>query len=140
MRTNKKLEKRFIVKPEEKIVIALISNHDNLFDELRNESVEAREAHRELYYVTPFSEPDNDDVFKGIARCDEHDVFDAETGKKIAAAKADYKYHVAMMKAYEKYITFCAKAIETFEKKINKHAEATALIEKKLEKYISVEE
>lgn len=141
-------EKNYIVNPEKKIVVAILkANIDNV-DDMKGIADEViRECSRTtIYAILELIEKAGDfdmsnlDIpyevlYKGIAKCDEHDEFNEEIGKKIAGNKAEMKYHIAMAKKYKVLVSLIEKAYEELYVLECKHANKAFKINNNIKKY-----
>lgn len=97
------MNKRYIVKKDEGIVIAIKDEFDSILNELRKYS--SKKTYNLLndyilwYGEKPQLSLENKD-FKGVSKCDEFDIFNEKKGRDIASCKADIKYHAAMRRKY----------------------------------------
>lgn len=136
-------EKRFIVKPDEKIVVAIKDASENgVTDE-----VVSRCAKPTMYAVLslimnafdmdiPDLEIPYNASYKGVSICDEYDDFDEKKGKDISGSKADMKYHMAMAKKYKRLSDIFDKAQKEMRVLELEHQVKSAHIEEKLCKYL----
>lgn len=97
------MNKRYIVKEDEGIVIAIKNEFDSVLEELKKcaskKTYELLSDYVLWYNTKPILILENEN-FKGVSKCDEFDIFDEKKGKDIASCKADIKYHAAMRRKY----------------------------------------
>lgn len=67
--------------------------------------------------------------FKGVAICDDEDKYDSTKGRMIAENKASMKYHKAMIRRYDKYISALRKIIPILRKRLTHHATKLASLD-----------
>ena len=121
-----KIEKEYIVKPEEGIVVAFSYPEFTLESDCPLLGI--------VLTSMSYDEPDLDH-YKGIARCGEHDKFSEETGRIIASAKADEKYHRAEAGRYARAAAKLRQAVDIAERKANSHKKKASRIDNMLKKY-----
>lgn len=97
------MDKRYIIKEDEGIVIAIKDEFDSILNELRKYG--SKKTYNLLNdYILWYEEKPRlsleSENFKGVSKCDEFDIFDEKKGRDIASCKADIKYHAAMRKKY----------------------------------------
>lgn len=115
-------EKRFIVKPDEKVVVAVMNVPDcGVTDEVTMKCTKPT-MYAVLNMIMDACDLDIPDLeipfhasYKGVSKCDEHDTFDEIKGKKIAGEKADMKYHASMMKKYKRLSDLFKKASDEMQ-------------------------
>ena len=97
------MSKRYIVKPEERIVVGIYKDRYNgcsLMDELyKNFNEEQIKLLINLCSVKGYLFPDK--PIRSIARCHEEDIWNEETGRKVAEAKLDMKRHTRFIRQYD---------------------------------------
>ena len=107
------MSKKFIIKPEEKIVVGIFkdkSNRYSLFDELfRHFNKKELEILVDLCRQKGYMLPDK--PIRSIARCHEDDVWNEETGRKVAEAKLDMKRHARFIRQYDSLIVTLHKIL-----------------------------
>ncbi len=140
-------EKNFIIKPEEKVVVAIMDASENgVTDE-----VVSKCAKPTMYavlslimnaYDMNISELDipYNASYKGVSICDEHDIFDEKKGKDIAESKANLKYHTAMAKKYKRIANIFEKAQKEMHILETDHALVAKNIKDSLNKFYVTEE
>lgn len=107
------MNKKVIVKPHEKLVVAMMEKYPKRV----NDECEERCSHttaeivREIVFWEDLNHSTNP-FFKAVSKCDKEDTFDERVGKEIACSLVDKKYHVAMAKKYSKIKKYLLKAIE----------------------------
>lgn len=67
--------------------------------------------------------------FKGVAICDDEDKYDSIKGRMIAENKASMKYHKAMIKRYDKYISALREIIPILRNRLTYHANKLASLD-----------
>lgn len=139
------MEKRYIVKPENKLVIALrderVDDSGNLFNHI------VREGHKKLSVqsfwlcvkameITAINDYMNslDLQTKAIAKCSPEDEFNLEEGKYIAAAKLDMKHHKHLAKCYEKILQTLHRTCDEITALYHHHLIKAKTIEEHLDK------
>lgn len=96
---------KYVVKPEEKMVIGWFNMNDNL-ENVTTVGEEMEQLFpRFSWMLFPLDIEDiyqpNDRVLKAVSRCDDRDEFDEKVGKKIVADVIEKKYHILMMKKFK---------------------------------------
>lgn len=119
--------KKFIVKEDEKMVIAIGSPYPDAFEETDDGLI--REA---LFRSSTERDVTN---FKGIAKCHGSDKFDADKGKVVASTKADIKYQKNLLADYKGAKEALLKASREVDEKIREHEEKLKKFEEMLEEY-----
>lgn len=137
-------EKRFIVKPEEKVVVAIMDAYcDGIQEEVEKKSTRLT-ANLVQHIITndyrkglnyPNYEIHYNVPYKGVSKCDKDDEFDEKKGKNIAGNKADMKYHIAMMKKYKRLKDIFAKASDEMYELEMEHLNKVDNIKESLQKY-----
>ena len=114
---------RYIVNEEDRVVVAILSN-------CRYDAVHAANVwtgyhtwdnrnridvgvSRDNKYLIP-------DKFTGIAKCSNEDIWDEETGKKIARDRVLNKYHKSLNKAIRKINDDIARVASDFNVRVSK--------------------
>lgn len=139
-------EKTYIVKPEEKVVVATMCvTQDRIEDEVTTKCTKST-MYAVLDMLTntydlkiPDLEISYKTIYKGVSKCDSYDEFDERKGKDIARNKADMKYHIAMMKKYKRLKDIFAKAFDEMYRLEMEHLNKVDNIKESLQKY-SVEQ
>lgn len=118
------MDKRYIIKEDEGVVIAIKDEFDSILNELRKYG--SKKTYNLLNdYILWYGEKPQLSLengnFKGVSKCDEFDIFDEKKGRDIASCKADIKYHAAMRRKY----SLIMELLKNVEKEIihlhNKH-------------------
>ena len=134
---------KYIVKPEDGVVVGIYDTDIYREAELLRYRTDVpdfmmyhgiiEDSLREI-----FTNYGKDIKIKAIAKCSHGDVFDAEYGKKLVAARIDYKYHKMMLFVVD-YIT---KKLQKAEKAMLRgdfiHSEKMKSIKKDLNEYFKV--
>ena len=97
------MDKRYIVKEDEGVVIAIKDEFDSILNELRKYGSKKTYELLSDFILWSHTKPElklENKGFKGVSKCDEFDIFDGKKGKDIASCKADIKYHAAMRRKY----------------------------------------
>lgn len=141
-------EKRYIINPEEKVVVAMMNANTIDPDDTAGVADEVVEKCTSLtmYAVIelinravdcnmPNLDIPCDELYKGIAKCDEYDDFDPVLGKQIAGNKAEMKYHIAMSKKYKRLVDILGKAYEELYILECEHANKALKISNNIKKY-----
>ena len=125
---------KYVVKPEEKMVIGWINMcdngiscvgvelKDNFWDLLRSLGVDDIWQQKER-------------VLKAVSRCDERDEFDEKIGKKIVADVLEKKYHTLMMKKYEQIERKMDNILDNVDKLTMMHNERLNELQARIDKY-----
>lgn len=111
-------KKKVIVKPNEKIVVAMMENQPKgVVDECIDKCSKVTANIIATVGYTKSIEVYNstNSLFKSVSKCDEYDTFDEKVGKEIACSLVDKKYHIAMGKKYAQIKKYLLKAIEEIE-------------------------
>lgn len=130
---------KFIIKPEEKMVIAKKNREDciTVEEEVKKHCSELVQTVIRRILLSKYSQ-DIDYVtapFTGIAKCDDVDIFDENIGKEIACSKVDYKYHIAMEKKFANLENNLTKTIGEIKFLRNLHAVKAGHIQADLERH-----
>lgn len=135
-------EKRFIVKPEEKVVVAIMdASEGGVTDEVVSKCTKPTmfavlNLIMNAYDMkVPELEIPYNASYKGVSMCDQYDIFDEKKGRDIAGSKADMKYHTAMAKKYKRLADIFEKAQEEMYILETNHALAVNNIRYSLSKY-----
>lgn len=136
-------EKRFIIKPEEKVVVAIMdASNRGVTDEIVSKCTKSTmyAALNLIMNAYDMNVPDLEipynASYKGVSTCDEHDIFDEKKGRDIAESKADMKYHTAMAKKYKRLVDILAKAQKEIHVLELEHQLKSLRIEERLCKYL----
>ena len=119
-------EKKVIVNPEEKIVVAMMSDFPkNVVKECMEKcNYVTAEVVRDVVFWNDYDiDKSTNPLFKSVSKCDEFDEFDERIGAEIACSLVDKKYHAAMAKKYsliKKYLYKVIRDIELLEVMHNK--------------------
>lgn len=108
-------KKKVIVKPDEKIVIAMMENlPKDVVEECaeRYGNVTYNIVREVVFWKNLNVNNSKNPLFKSVAKCDEYDTFDEKAGREIACSLVDKKYHVAMAKKYAQIKKCLMKAID----------------------------
>lgn len=123
---------KYYINDERKTIVAKTENTKTFLDELFDQrlysltdELNAFKKIKDYYY------PKTD--FVGKAVCSPKDEYDEDVGKKIAAWKADLKYHKYSAKKYMDIISVLYEVVDRIEANIKKHENCCAALEKKLE-------
>lgn len=123
---------RYYINDEKKTIVAKTENTKTLMAELWDQGlagfVEILCAFKKY---NDFRYPKTD--FVGKAVCSPKDEYNEEVGKKIAAWKADLKYHKYNANRYMDIISMLYEVIDRIEANMKKHDNCCAALEKKLE-------
>lgn len=143
----KKIE--YLIKPENKVVVGVIDKADcksvegEIVNELRHgrmgivQCVVAKKILSDGVGVQ-----DIDDIFedthfiRGVAKCDEKDVFDEKIGKAIVGTKINYKYHDLMTRKYYQMIRILQDTIDCLKRLQSRHIVSRDKCDLKLAKYL----
>lgn len=135
---------KYIIKPEDGVVVGIYET--NVYREAELLRIRSNGPDYMTYHgfledsLREILTNNNGSYFqiKAIAKCSHDDVFDAEYGKKLVAARIDYKYHKMMLSAVD-YIT---KKLQKAEKAMLRgdfiHCEKMKSIKKDLNEYFKV--
>lgn len=141
----KKIE--YLIKPENKVVVGVIDKEDcknvegEIVDELRHGRmgiVQCIVAKK----ILSDGVQDIDDIFedthfiRGVAKCDEKDVFDEKIGKAIVGTKINYKYHDLMSRKYNQMIRIFQEVIDDLKRLRDRHIVSRDKCDLKLAKYL----
>ena len=136
-------EKRFIIKPEEKVVVAIMdASEGGVTDEVVSRCTKptmyaALSMIMNAYDMNvPDLEIPYNASYKGVSMCDQYDIFDEQKGRDIAGSKADMKYHTAMAKKYKRLSDIFDKAKKEMRVLELEHQLKSARIEEKLYTYL----
>lgn len=105
---KKELQTKYIVKPEDGVVVCIIS--DTMFDVLMDVGIPLELSTDTLIETLLIK-----DSFKGVARLVDGDKWDEALGKEIAFGKAYHKYLNAKMRAVEKIADELYDVAEVFD-------------------------
>lgn len=138
------MEKRFIVKPEEKVVVAIMDAYcDGIQEEVEKKCTRPTANLVQHIIINDHSQGLNyrnyeinyNVPYKGVSKCDEYDKFDEKVGRDIAGSKADLKYHTAMMKKYSRISELLKKATEEIQVLEFEHMRKVMHINEDLQRY-----
>ena len=123
---------KYYINDERKTIVAKTENTKTLMAELWEQGlagfVEILCASKKY---NDFRYPKTD--FVGKAVCSPKDEYNEEVGKKIAAWKADLKYHKYNANRYRDIILMLHEVVNRIEANMKKHENCCAALEKKLE-------
>lgn len=133
------MEKKYIVKPEDKIVIAMAE--DDSYEGTFEEVIKYCGDETYCMLLELITNSDNLDIaygnlFKSVARCDNYDEFNEKVGKEIAGSKTDIKYHRAMAKKYKMILDILQNAMGEISWLYNMHEAKRINIERSIKKYV----
>lgn len=140
-------EKEFIINTDKELVVSLLKTNTEkdhykygIVDEVitkcsDNTCYSVISLIENYYYNGSILDIPTDAVYKGVAKCDKHDKFDEEIGKKIAGDKAEMKYHFAMAKKYKKLVEIIGKAYEELYTLECKHVNKALKLNDRIEQY-----
>ena len=108
-------EKKVIVRPDERIVVAMMEDFpkgvvEECEEKLNN--LTSNIVKNIVFWMNLDIDNSKNPLFKSVAKCDEFDTFDERAGREIACSVVDKKYHVAMAKKYAQIKKYLVKAIE----------------------------
>ena len=101
-KTDKTNNIKYLVCPEKRIVVCLLSDCEDLACKKINKYIDA------AFFWSDFKIKD---TYRGIAKCDPRDTFDVEYGKKLALERAKKKRAKAVNKALDKYVAALKESI-----------------------------
>lgn len=136
---------KFIVKPEEKIVVAIMSGMEDVTNEvLRKCTKSTQHVVDELissgrHFNCPKLDLPYKTEFRSVARCDDRDIFDEKIGKNISENKALLKYHTTMQRKYGRLSELLKKASKEIEELRINHILKAINIRKSLAKHVGIE-
>jgi len=123
---------RFIIQPERRKVVCIISNTKNYLGDFVD-----------LWgndWTVPWKVEDilrMPDRFVGVATCDENDEWDEEIGKAIAFSRAKYKLHNSFFKRANTFVNECDRALAKLITSLNDYGEQLSANADKREKWIT---
>lgn len=123
---------RFVVKPERRKVVCIISNAKNYLEDFIDLWKNGWSA--------PWKVEDNlrmPDRFVGVATCDENDEWNEEIGKAIAFSRAKYKLHNSFFKRANTFVNECDRALAKLITSLNDYGEHLSMNADKREKWIT---
>lgn len=136
-------EKRFIVKPDEKVIVAIMdASERGVTDEIVSKCTKPTmfavlSLIMNAYDMNiPDLEIPYNASYKGVSTCDKNDTFDEKKGRDIAGSKADMKYHTVMAKKYKRLVDIFDKAQKEMHVLELEHRLKGLRIEEKLCKYL----
>lgn len=94
---------KYVVKPEEKMVIGWINMCDSDNNDITSVGWELKDNYYFLLSALKVEDiwQQDERILKAVSRCDDRDEFDEKIGKKIVADILEKKYHILMMKKYK---------------------------------------
>jgi len=123
---------RFIVQPERRKVVCIISNTKNYlgdFIDLWGNDWSVPWKVEEILRMP--------DRFVGVATCDENDEWNEEIGKSIAFSRAKYKLHNSFFKRANTFVNECGRALNKLIDSLNDYGEQLSANAEKREKWIT---
>lgn len=123
---------RFIVQPERRKVVCIISNARDYLEDFVNLWENEWDAPRKVRKILTMP-----DRFVGVATCDENDEWDEEIGKSIAFSRAKYKLHNSFFKRANTFVNECDRALSKLITSLNDYGEHLTLNAEKREKWIT---
>ena len=108
------MNKKFIVIPEKKTVIAMLEKNIALVDELKNVNENFAFILNRIDFIFGRTKSSNS-LFKSYAKCVDTDTFDESISKKIASKKVETKFHTSMCKQCNRYIRFLEEMIDALK-------------------------
>ena len=123
---------RFIVQPERRKVVCIISNTKNYlgdFIDLWGNDWTVPWKVEEILRMP--------DRFVGVATCDENDEWNEEIGKSIAFSRAKYKLHNSFFKRANTFVNECDQALAKLITSLNDYGEQLSANAEKREKWIT---
>lgn len=114
---------RFIVKPEDRIVICKLDrlNGRPLKRCVSEFARDCTESSNMTFYLFSYK-ADSVEMpksFTGIARCSTEDEWDEEKGKKIAFLRVKEKFYTSLFKRANTYIKYCDQAADMLSERFN---------------------
>lgn len=121
---------RFIVKPEDRIVICRLDrlNGHPLKRCVSEFARDCTESSNVTFYLFG-SKADSVEMpksFTGIARCSVDDEWDEEKGKKIAFLRVKEKFYTSLFKRANTYIKYCDQATDMLSEHFNELGRAVS--------------
>jgi len=128
----KNMNTKYYIDDEKKTIVAKTENTKTFINELWDQGLYGFiGAINSFKRCGNICDPKTD--FVGKAVCSPKDEYDEEVGKKIAAWKADLKYHKYSANRYGDIISRLQEVINRVKANMKKHENCCAALEKKLE-------
>ena len=123
---------RFIVRPEQRKVICIISDTRWLLSNFVDLWRKRWDVPREIDEILEMP-----NRFVGVATCDENDTWDEEVGRMIAFSRAKYKLHTSFFKRANTFVNECDSALNRLITNLNDYGERIGLNADKREAWIT---
>ena len=125
---------KYVVKPEERIVIGWINMCDN---DITSVGWELKDDFYFLLSALKVKDiwQQDERVLKAVSRCDERDKFDEKVGKKIVADILEKKYHTLMMKKYKQIERKMDNILDNVDKLTMMHKERLDELQTRIDEY-----
>lgn len=125
---------KYVVKPEEKMVIGWINMCDN---DITSVGWELKDNYYFLLSALKVEDiwQQDERILKAVSRCDDRDEFDEKIGKKIVADILEKKYHTLMMKKYKQIERKMDNILDNVDKLTMMHKERLDELQTRINRY-----
>jgi hypothetical protein len=137
----KRLNKKTICKPDEKVVVTVIDKCEDTYGEVARKGAVPTQAitaclHNNYQYITNKEIMQGKSVaIRGVARCHDEDSYDEHRGIDLSSSRADMKYHKKMAKDYGTYIELLETALSDYKRLQSEHLAKVDNIERDIKRY-----
>ena len=128
---------KYIVKPEEKIVIGIYTRRSD--DYLLNRMSSYSNVVKNIFELALLDHESESEI-KAVAKCHEDDEFNEEFGKKLVEAKINKKRHQRLLRQLDVACKDLCSCMEAYHDLCREHTKKIVSINNDLKNYFKVEE